>query len=155
MFRNTKWFPFVSLFAVAFLAACDNPVDKDDHEDEIVGVEVTTMSGTVLAAYASNAWQIPGGDALHLHLGEEEEVRIFFIASDGDRVQFPPSGAEHTLRVVIADPSIAAFEAHSDHGHFEGLAVGETRAEIQVYHGTHADFRTNPGLPIEVVDHDH
>lgn len=154
MLRNTKWFPFVSLFAVAFLAACDNPVDKDDHEDDIVGVEVTTMSGTVLAAYAGGAWQIPGGDALHLHLDEEEEVRIFFLADDGDRFQLPPSGSEHTLRVVIDNPAIVSFEAHPDHGHFKGLAVGETTAEIQVYHGSHTDFETEP-LPIEVVDHDH
>ncbi len=152
----SKSLRILSLFAVALVGACDNPVDHDDdHQDEVTGVQITTMAGAVIATYGAGGWTFASGDALHLHAGEEEEVRIYFLAEDGDRFQAPPSGAEHTLRVEIANPAIAAYEGHSDHGHFEGKAVGETTAVIQLYHGSHADFQTNPGLPIEVVDHHH
>lgn len=143
-----------ALPVLALLAACENPVDHDnEHLEEIAGVEITDMAGTRIASYSNGTWNLSAGDALHLHPGEEVEVKIFFLAADGDRFQLPPAGDEHTLRVEIADTAIAAYGGHTDHGHFEGKAVGETTAKVQVYHGGHADYETNPGLPIEVSDH--
>jgi len=157
MSRKLNGWTIVVVLSVLVLGACSNPVEqKDDHHDDIVGVEVTTMNGNPLATYAGGVWTVSGGDALHLHVGEDDDVRIFFLADDGDLIQLPISGADLTLRVVIEHPAIASFQADAaDHGHFRGLAEGETTAIIQAYHGSHPDFETRPGLPIEVVDHDH
>ncbi len=147
----------IAIPAVVILGACDNPVEQDDdHLEEIASVEITDLQNNLIAELHGDHWDFEGGgDALHLHPNEEMEVRIFFVAEDGDRFQLPPSGQEFTLRVEIANPAVASFEAESDHGHFAGLAAGETTAAIQVFHGGHADYQTNPPLPIEVVDHAH
>lgn len=144
-----------TLAAVVALGACDNPVSDDhDHLDEVVSVEITDLAGGLIAELHDDHWHFEsGGDALHLHPGDEKEVRIFFVAADGDRFQLPASGEEHTLRVEIANPAVVEYEDHGDHGHFVALSAGETTATIQIYHGSHADWQTNPPLPVEVVDH--
>lgn len=144
--------PFVYLGLAGLLGACSNPLEGEDHEDA-VGVDITDMAGGPLASYriSTGTWTIAEGAAFQLQQGVEREVRIYFVDADDDRFQEPASGAEYTHRVVIAHPSIAAYEGHDDHGHFEGLAVGSTTAVVQLYHGSHADFATNPGMPIEVV----
>lgn len=156
MWRLGKLSRLAGVVLLAFGAGCDRPLDPDDdHLEEIVAVEVTDMSGGMLASYMSGVWTFPSGDGLHLHPGEELGVRILFVAADGDRFQLPHGGAEHTVRVDVADSSVAAYDGHGDHGHFEAIGAGETTATIQAFHGSHADFSTNPGLPIEVVDHGH
>lgn len=143
----------IAASAVA-LTACDTPVGPDEHEDEVVGAEVEDLDGNVIAAFddESKVWTFASGDALQLATGEELAVRIFFIAEDGDRFQLPHSGAEYTLQVVIANTAIVTYSAHGDHGDFSGVAEGATTAEIQVFHGSHPDWRTNPALPIVVMD---
>lgn len=153
--KNISPLRAIALIAVLGVAACNNPVEhNDEHIDGADGVEITDIAGAVIATYAEGAWTFTTGDALHLHPDEESEVRIYFIADDGDRFQVPLSGDEYTLRIDFDHP-IAEYEGHSDHGHFVGLAAGETSANIQLYHGSHPDFETDPRLPIEVVDHEH
>lgn len=141
----------VPALLVAALGACDNPVEHDDDHEEATGVVVTDLAGVTLATYTPGSWTVVGGDALHLHPGEELGVKIFFLAEDGDRFQLPHTGADHTLRVQIANESVVEYHAHGDHGDFDAIAVGETTAKIQLYHGGHADFETT-GLTIEVAD---
>lgn len=148
----------IVLPAVVLLGACDNPVgnNDDDHLEEVVGVEVTDLLGNVITEYHDGHWDLAGGaDALHLHVGEEEEIRIFFVAEDGDRFQLPHSGAEYTLRVEIANTAIVEYEGEGDHGHLNAKSVGETTARVQIYHGNHPDWETLADLPIEVGDHTH
>ena len=144
----------MALAGVVALGACDTPVSPDDHDDhEAVGAEVQDLDGNVIATFEDGAWTFASGDAVHMHPGDELEVEIFFIAEDGDRFQLPQSDADYTLRVVVANPAVVTYTAHGDHGDFAALAEGETTAIIQVYHGTHEDWQTDPGMAIEVVDH--
>lgn len=140
---------------VTALAGCDNPVEHEDDHEEAVGVVIADLAGSTLATYAAGAWTVAGGDALHLHPGDELGVKIFFIAEDGDRFQLPHSGAEHTLRVEIANETVVEYHPHGDHADLEAIGVGETTVKVQLYHGGHPDFETNPGLPVEVVDDTH
>ncbi|MEX2570197.1 MAG: hypothetical protein WD737_02760 [Gemmatimonadota bacterium] len=144
-------------FAVVLLTigGCSSPVEHDEDHFDAVGVEVTTEDGDLLASYSGGTWSFTSGDALHLHPGDDLDVRIRFVQGDGDRVELPTSGAELTLEVEVLDPAVAQFAAHDDHGHFEALTAGETNAIIRAMHGGHADFETNPGLPVEVVDDAH
>lgn len=133
-------------------AACENPVEghDDHHLDDVVGVEVAGMDGVVLGTYRDGAWTLTSGDALQVGAGEERDVRIVFLAADGDRIELPTAGEEYTLRVEIADPSVVSFEGHGDHGAFLGKAAGRTTVRVQAYHGAHADYQTAP-LDVEVT----
>lgn len=155
MSRLIKPLRLMTLSAIAIFAACENPVEgDDDHLEEVESVEITDLDGALIAEFHGDHWDVEGGgDALHLHPGDEMEIRIDFVAADGDRFQLPTAGQEHTLRVEVANPAIVEYEGHDDHGHLVALAAGETTAAIQIYHGSHADWQTNPPLPIEVVDH--
>ena len=148
LFRPT---PVVALAALALLAACDNPVDRDDdHIDEVVSVEITDLAGNVIADLHGDHWH---GSPLHLHPGDELDVAIHFVAADGDRFQLPHSGAEHTLGVDIADTGILAYTPVGQNGRFTAVGEGETTITVQVMHGSHPDWETNPPLRAEVVDH--
>lgn len=148
-----------TLFALALLGvlgACKDTVTDphDDHMEDIVAVEIADMSNQQIARYEDGVWTLAkGGSAVHMHPGDELAVKIFFIDDHGDKIQLPPSGQEYSLRVKIADTAVLDYDGHSDHGHFEAKAAGETTAVIQLYHGNHADWETNPGLAFEVVDH--
>jgi hypothetical protein len=139
--------------ALAGLVACSNPLEDDEH-GEAVGVDVTDMEGAPIANYRTSrgSWEFTSSDALQLVSGEIKEVKIFFVTADGDRFQEPATGSDHTHRVTIEHANVASYEGEVDHGEFEGLSAGETNATIQLYHGSHADFETNPGMPITVTN---
>ena len=144
--------PVFALASLALLAACDNPVERDeDHIDEVESVEITDLEGNVLANLHGDHWD---GSPLHFHPGDELDVAIHFVAADGDRFQLPHSGAEHTLGVEIADPSVLTYTPVGQNGRFTAVGEGETTITVQLMHGTHADWETNPPLEAEVVDHD-
>ena len=156
MIRHTTFFRAVLPLAVAALAACDNPVAHDDHDDhfepdEVAAIVITAMDGTTIATWQPSAWTFAAGSSFQLEVGQAREVRIVFVLDDGDEVQLSHEGAEHTLSVVVEDTNIAAYDGHGDHGDFEGLAAGQTTAHIEVFHGSHADFIAQPGMPIEVT----
>ena len=142
----------VLLAAALLLAGCDTPTEGEEHFD-VRAVEVESIDGTQLARYQNGVWTFPEGDALHLHPGDEEDTRIFFVLTDGEREELPESGDDHTLRVTVGDPGVLRYESHGDHGALVAVAGGETRVVIEAWHGGHPDFTTNPGMPVEVVDH--
>ena len=88
-----------ALAGVVALGACDTPVEPDHDDHEAVGAEVQDLEGNVIATFENDSWTFTSGDALLMQTGDELEVRIFFIAEDGDRFQLPQSGQEYTLNV--------------------------------------------------------
>lgn len=152
--RLIKPLRLLAIPAVIILGACENPVQADhEHVEEVESVEITDLAGVMIATLQGDQWEFEdGGDALHLNPGDAMEVKIFFVAPDGDRFQLPAAGEEHTLHVEVLNPAIVEYEAHGEHGDFNALSVGETTAEIQIYHGSHADWQADAPLPIEVVD---
>lgn len=154
-FRLRRATPLIAL--AALLGACDNPLrDHDDHL-EARGVVITDLAGAVIAETHGNHWDFTHGSDLHLHPGEEKDVRIWFVDPAGNRFQV---GQQHGYELVVqvAQPAIARYGGHGDHGHFEGVSVGETTAVIHLWHGQHPsghpDYST-PALAIEVASHGH
>lgn len=150
IFRPAPVFAVVSL---ALLAACENPVGRNDgHIDAAMAVEIMDLEGNMIADLHGNHWH---GSPLHLHPGDELEVAIHFVAADGDRFQLPHSGEAHTLGVEIADTSVLTYTAVGQNGRFTAIDEGETTIRILINHGAHADWgETNPALRAVVVDHD-
>lgn len=154
MSDRLRTFRFMLLAGAAVLAGCDTPVSPDDHfDEEPVGVEIEDLEGNVIATYtlASDVWTFASGNALTMEAGDQVDVRIFFIAEDGDRFQLPHADAEHTLAVAIADEQVATYTPSGSAGEFTAISQGTTSAEVQVYHGAHEDWWTNADLPIEVL----
>lgn len=154
MSDRLRTFRFMLLAGAAVLAACDTPVSPADHfDEEPVGVEIEDLEGNVIATYtlASNVWTFASGNSLTMEAGDQVDVRIFFIAEDGDRFQLPHSDAEHTLFVAIADEDVAAYTPLGSTGEFTALSEGSTSAEVQIYHGAHEDWWTDADLPIQVL----
>ena len=131
------------LFAVALalgIAACDNdPLEVDEHPEAAgivirnaaTGQEITRQVGELNPF--NNPLLLPAGGAV--------EVEILYIDEDDPNNLFLPAADEgEETRVVVADPSIATYADHEDHGDFSGLKAGTTTATVQLYHGSHSDY---------------
>lgn len=142
---------FVVMLATS-LAACDDmPFDVEEHGDAH-GVVVTNLDGSLIAeAQEAEPWVFAGG-ASHLEItaSASREVRIWFVDGDGDRFQLDIGDDEHSLAVTVANPDVATFDSHGDHGDFFGVAAGTSTATISLMHGDHEDYTAAP-LPIAVI----
>ena len=146
------------LTLILALGACDHPLGHDHDHLQARGVVITDLAGQTLAETHGSHWHYRGGGSdLHLHRGEELDVRIWFVDPAGQRFQLAGQ-RDYQLVVQVADPAVARYDGHGDHGHFEGLAVGRTTAVIHLWHGAHPaghpDY-SSPPLTLDVVAHSH
>jgi hypothetical protein len=141
--------------AVAVLvmsAACDNPVSPDEHPEAGGVVILDASSGAVLAMSvgANTAFDEP----LTMTVSEVLEVEVKFLNADAPTnialAFFPDASEGESLRVIIANPAIVEYDDHGDHGDFEAKAAGQTTAQFELMHGSHADFRS--GLLTVIVE---
>jgi hypothetical protein len=156
--KNRTFARVAGAAAVLFAtAACDNPVEHDHGHLEARGVAITDLAGATIAETHGDHWDFASGSDLHLHPGEELEVRVWFVDPDGDRFQLGDRD-DYELVVIVEDEAVASYGGHGDHGHFEAGAAGETTAVVHLWHGRHPaghpDY-SSPPLAIEVVDHGH
>lgn len=143
--RNTARFAtFMTLAFAVGVAACDNPVQPEEHPEAGGVVILNASTGAVLTQSigANVAFTLP----LTLTVGVPLEVEILFL-DDSDPTNldlaFHPDAAEgESLRVVITNEAIVEYNDFGDHGDFEGVAAGETTARVQLRHGDHPDFET-------------
>jgi len=138
---------------LAVTAGCDNPVGDRGGHRVATNVVITEADGaTVITQTQANAaWTAP----LTLQAGRSREIRVFFVAPGGERFQLPAAGASHTLRVDVANTTVARFEATTTEvARLAGQAAGTTTARIYLWHGVfpqgHEDFVT-PELTIQVA----
>ncbi len=136
--------------ALALLGACQNPVGGGHNLLRATDVVITDLQNNTLATTQGAGAAGWIGGPLMVPEGGELPVRIFFISSAGERFQLPLSGAEHTLRVDIANESIAIYQGQTTQGSFHGRSPGSTSAIIHVWHGVHADFSTDPNSPLVI-----
>ncbi|MBA2669511.1 MAG: hypothetical protein H0U67_03985 [Gemmatimonadetes bacterium] len=130
------------LLVVFTAAACDGPLDPEEHPEAGGVVILQRGTNTVLARSvgARAAFDKP----LQLRVGQAAEVEVKFLDSDNpndlSRAFLPDETEGESLVLTVANPAIAAFDFHGDHGDFEGLAPGTTTATVQLFHGGHSDF---------------
>lgn len=142
--KNAIAFPLVLALAL-FGAACENPVeDHDDHEDA-AGVVVEDLQGNVLARVDASR-NVTGG--ITLQSGQQREVRVTFLADDGDRIVLED---EFGLDATVANTGVATWTqiAHTG-GRLAGTSVGSTTITFDLTHGGHPDY-TSPAIPVTVT----
>lgn len=143
--KNAVAFPLVLALAL-FGAACSNPVEDDDHHEEAAGLVVEDLQGNVLASVnASRA--VTGG--ITLQAGQEREVRVTFVAADGDRITL--DGDEFGLDATVANTGVATWTQVADTGgRIAGASAGSTTVVFDLTHGGHPDYRS-PEIPVTVT----
>lgn len=135
--------------AAVLPAACDNPVQIDEHADEVAGVQV--MSGQtelarVLNGVVTGRLTVAAGSSLG-------PLTIRFIAEDGDEVTEPDT----YLETDVGNTAVAEFtptSAGAFAGQLAGKTAGTTAISFKLMHGAvgagHADF-TSAAIPVEVT----
>lgn len=137
---------------VAFAAAaCDNPVSPSDHPE--AGGVVIFAAGTNTVLAQSIGANVNFATPLALTVGQELEVEVKFLdASNPTNLSLaflPDEDEGESLRVTIANTAIVEYHDHGDHGDIEALSAGQTTMQFDLWHGSHADFRS--GLLTVVV----
>lgn len=144
--KSNRSVPSRAAFALVLalgLAACDNPVAREDHV-EPAGVQVL-QGGQVIAE--------THGDHTHgritVRAGEESPHLTVRFVDDADRPVELGSG--YYLAVAVADAAVAAWEQDTPGefgGHVHGRAAGTTTVRFRLMHGRvgggHADFESLP-----------
>lgn len=127
------------------LAACGNPVEREDHH-EAAGLVVEDAQGAVLARVDQNR-AVTGG--ITLKSGEAREVRVFFVEADGERIAL--DGREFSLRATVQNTGVATWtKLAEDRGRIGGASAGSTTIRFDMMHGGHPDYRGEP-IPVTVT----
>ena len=147
----------LALGAVLVLGACDDdPVDHHDDHPEPVGMVIRSGGADIVTVDDTTVTGSLTVDAD----AETGLLTILFVDDDGDR--FTPDDDDEWLRVDVADPAVAdweATEAGAFSGTLVGLAGGTTAVVFELMHGplnaasAHADY-TSPSIPVVVEDDD-
>ena len=130
--------------------------DDDDEEEEEGEVEgVVLVMGTDTVATFDGHDQM-WSDTLEVAAGADTgHIDVHFVDHDGHALEF---GEDYYLEVESGDTGIATVsqdETGAFEIHVQGVAQGETGLEFRLMHGTmgsgHADFTTDPPLPVRVT----
>lgn len=137
---------------VLMSAACDNPVEPEDHPEAGGVVILDAGTGAVLAL--SIGVNTDFAEPLTLSASEVLEVEILFLddsdPSDIDLAFHPHEDEGESLRVDITNEAIVSYDDHGDHGDFTAHAAGQTTVRFQLMHGSHSDF--DSGLLTIIVE---
>lgn len=143
--KNAIAFPLVLALAL-FGVACSNPVEDDDHHEEAAGVVVEDLQGNVLARVDASR-NVTG--SITLQSGQEREVRVTFLADDGDRIALDDD--EFGLDATVANTGVATWtQVAETGGRLAGTSVGSTTIAFDLTHGGHPDY-TSPAIPVTVT----
>lgn len=130
-----------------------------EHHDEASGAEITRVnlidrvSGDELVhTHGSGDEMHWHGSLPHLHPGDEIEVNVEFLDSNGDPIAL---GGEYTVQAHLADGSdegVVEISNHGDHVDIEATGVGEVEIIFSLWHDDHSEFDA-PSIALEVEDH--
>ncbi len=138
-----------TLLIALSLAGCSstNPVDSTSDEVEASGC-ILSVGGTEVVRYENGT--VTG--SLDLVAGADPRtVDVQFIFDDGS-ISVPTDSA-HTLKVTVADQTVAESTVADPHVWsfgIDGVAVGETTLIVTILHEDHDDFVSRP-IPVKVT----
>jgi hypothetical protein len=141
----------VLTFVALTAAACDNPVQPEDHPE--AGGVVIFAAGTNTVLAQSVGANVDFTTSLNLTVGTPLEVEVMFLdVSDPTNLSlaFHPHADEgESLFVDVDNTAVLEYQDHDDHGDLEPVAAGTTTVRFELFHGDHRDFRS--GLLTVVV----
>ena len=152
MIRLSHIHPLVLIFAgtLLFLSACSS---GHDHESPLgfrlsVGNEPLLVQdeGVVTYLQTDNALEVSSG-------GNLGPVILEFISEEGN--YYTPDPDKYSLRFTVADTPLLAvdYPFNNDNWTFRlrGLQTGSTSFQIDLWHGSHADFTSRP-LTVDIIE---
>lgn len=145
-----------TLALATLAAACDNPVEDEEHVEPI-GAVVTDEDGSIIAGTggASGGWDFQTGTELVIEVGTTMEVEVLFVDADGETFHADDLDG-YQLAWTVDDESVVEILSHDGHVDITGLRTGETGVVFHLWHGVfdtsgHGEFST-PALPIRVAE---
>lgn len=161
-FGGARAFLFFACLALA-VAACSNPVEhEDDHGDEVEGFAVVQDGAVVYQWLDNEATCASPPCGITVTRGQTSGVlTVRLLDHDGEPLAADALDDEFSLAFVVQDPLVATTLMRDSNGRWafqvEGKGLGQTRMEIRLMHGNHADRQTPPvsdarALTIRVVE---
>lgn len=156
---TSRSLPLLMAAFLAVAAACTNPVGGGEPHPLPAGAEVLIHGERIAWTSApSGSLQWEGGP-LRLLEGEEVEVVVNFLDAAGEVL---PIGGDHLLRArpageeevdaVVTEDEVVHITSHGTHLVIRGKSAGETSVVFMLWHGSHADWSTVPGLPVVIEE---
>ena len=151
MLRLKSIFRITVVSTIILFSGCSedsDPIAPQEEHFEPVGMVIYDSGITVLDYYApdytTGITEIQ--DTIKINVGLSPHYILKFY-DDTKTLIDPPSDPDITFGAVFSNSSIAALqwdagEEGSFAFHINGLAAGLTKAEFQILHAGHADFRT-------------
>ena len=149
---------FLLTSMILFTAGCEN--DDHDHDEEHTDAEGFVLedeSGTEVYREFEGAMN----GTVILAVGDTLELSVHFLDHDGDEIEHEEGEEEEDeLSVSENDSNIAAVEVEdNDEGegdhhemaiHVIGVSFGSTSFQLQLKHGSHADYTSTNNVPVNV-----
>ena len=133
----------------------DDPIGPQEEHFEPVGMVIYDSGIKILDYYAPDygVGVTEISDTIKIGLGLSPHYSLKFYDESKTLID-PPSDSDKTFGAEFTPAGIAALQWDAgEEGNFEfhinGLAAGITKAEFQILHAGHADFRTLL-VPIQV-----
>jgi hypothetical protein len=145
--RTRDIYNLIFVLLVVSLAACKNPVERDDDHAEAEGL-VLRMNGVDIVTVKEG--RVTGGISVKVET-ETDHIEIYFLNPHGER--FKPTGDSYSLGWAMTDQTIADVKQEPGKKweiHIRGKKVGQTMLELRLLHAGHVDFRT-PQIPVTVT----
>lgn len=130
-----------------------------EHHDQEHGAEITRVnlidrdSGDELAHTHGTGEEMSWHGSLpHLHPGDEIEVNVEFLDSEGEVIAL---GGEYTVQARLADGAeegVVELSNHGDHVDIEAVGEGEVEIIFSLWHDDHSEFDA-PSITLEVEVH--
>jgi hypothetical protein len=151
MLRLKSIFIITAILITISLSGCSedsDPIAPQEEHFEPVGMVIFDSGIKVLDYYAPDfpTGTTEIGDTIKISIGLSPHYTLKFYDETKALID-PPTDPDMTFGAVFSNASIAqlqwdAGEEGSFAFHINGLAVGITKAEFQILHAGHADFRT-------------
>ena len=151
MLRLKSIFILTAILSTILLYGCSedsDPIAPQEEHFEPVGMVIYDSGITILdyyaPDYATGTTEIQ--DTIKINVGLSPHYTLKFY-DDTKTLIDPPSDPDISFGAVFSNAAIAelkwdAGEEGSFAFHINGLAAGLTKAEFQILHAGHADFRT-------------
>lgn len=115
------------------LAACDNPVEEDEHAE---GLVVLNLAGTEVARYMVADGTATG--TITVGLQGSSTFTIHGVSEDGDMIEI--DGDEFSIQVGEVRPGWTATVTGVNQVALTAAASGTTPLIITLFHGGHQEF---------------
>lgn len=137
------------LLILPLLAACSNPADHDDHDEdhaEAQGIRLVRGSVTLYQVLNGQISCSAAPCGVSVSIGQNlTDIEVQFLDENGGEIHSEDLGTEFTMSYSVGSPGLALVEQVGRFGlKMTGVAAGSTAMQVVLNHDGHADLTTPP-----------